>query len=886
MAKKKSSSQAASSDKPPKGDSAKFWQSELTAAGKREKTWRDRAKRVIDRYRDERDKHQSSERRTNILWSNTEILKAVLFQDIGNPDVRRRFPKKGKDEKAARTTALVIERALSFTTDDYDVKAQIECVVEDHLLAGRGQAWLVYDAELIEGNPDLKDDDDGSETKAVKVASGPNDDDEPEPIDIADQSVRIEHVYWEDYRTSAGRKENDIWWKARKHLYTRKELKLYFPEHGAFVPLDAEPTDTPKKTHVDSEESDKRAVVWEIWDKSERERIYVSEGYDYILKKDDDPYKLRQFFPCPPSLYGVKTTSSLVPIPEYTLYQDQCEELDTITTRLNRLIDALKRRGVYDSSLEGADNQLSQLAYAEDNQFLPFKGFSGLMEKGGLKAAFQTEDLSPIIEAVSGLYQQRAQLMQTIYEVTGISDVLRGSSNPNDTATAQRIKGQFGSLRITTRQAKVQEFVRACYRLKAEIVSEHYTREKLQDMTGIDMPMQSEIDQANQQLAMVAQIQQQQQAAQASQQPPQGAQGPGGPGMPPGAPQGAPTLPPGAAQAPQPPPMPMPSPDAIQEMQDIVKCVAWEDIESILRSDDRRGYKIDIETEDTANFDEQEEKQNRVELLNTMQPVLQNVQLMIQQSPDMLPLAREIMMFTIKGFKAGRQLEETFEDAFNELGNRPPQPPPPNPDMAKVGIEKSKADAEIQIKQQLAAHEAEKMQIENQLRAADLQGKQLDLQGKQLDLHSKNQQMNLDFMQAQADAASQAVANDRENEAHQMEMAAARQDMQNGAVAAHAKAQATVAKSQQNTVKTPSKASNGAVTAPSPQPQMQAPVSQLQLILQQLVKGQQELMQSNELLARAVTAPKTTQLIRDAQGRSVGAIQKTAMSLDQPQGNA
>jgi hypothetical protein len=667
-------------------------------------------------------------------------------------------------------------------------------------------------------------------------------------------------------------KENDIWWKARKHLYTRKECKLYFGEHGDFIPLDAEPTDSPRKAN-DSDETGKRSVVWEIWDKSNRERLYVCENYPWILKKDDDPYKLRQFFPCPPALYGVKTTSSLIPIPEYTLYQDQCEELDAITTRLNRLIAALKRRGVYDAGLDGGDGALASLMDAGDNQFIPFKNFAGLMEKGGLKAAFQTEDLAPIMAVVQGLYEQRQSLMQTIYEVTGISDVVRGASNPNETATAQRIKGQFGSLRITNRQSRVQDFVRSCYRLKAEIIAEHYTREKLQDMTGVDMPLQAEIDQAKQQLQAIQQQQQMQaaQAAQASQVPPQG-----GAQLPPAQP---------AQPAPQAPQMPPIDPEVIEQLQTTIKQVPWEDVEAILRSDDRRGYKVDIETEDTAQFDEQEEKQSRLELLNTMQPVLQNVELMIQQSPDMLPLAREIMMFTIKGFKAGRQLEEAFEDAFNEMGNRPPQPPPPSPEMAKVGIEKSKADAEIQIKQQLAAHEAEKMQLENQLRQADIAGRQLDIQGKQLDLHSKNQQLNMDFMHGQMEAANAAVANDRENEAHQMEMAQAHQDMQNGAVAAHAKAQATVAKSQQNTVKTPSNASNGSVAAPSPQPQMQAPVSQLQQMLAQLVQGQEQLMRSNELLAKAITAPKTTKLIRDQQGRSVGAVQQTVMQLE-PQGNA
>ena len=848
MAKKKAPA-AGDTPKPPKGDSAKRWHNELASAEKRENTWRKRAKRIVDRYRDEREKEQSGERRTNILWSNTEILKAVLFQNVGNPDVRRRFPKKGKDEKAARVAALVLERALSYCTDDYDVKSQIECVVEDHLLPGRGQAWIVYDADVIEGDLKAKEDKDQDEND--------DEDDGPQPIDIADQSVRLEHVYWADYRTSAGRKESDIWWKGRRHQYTKSELKDYFPEHADFIPLDAEMPDCPSDS--DAKEDFKRANVWEIWDKSRKERVYVADGYPTILKKDEDPYKLRQFFPCPSALYGVKTTSSLIPVPEYTLYQDQCEELDQITTRLNRLVDALKRRGVYDGSIEGGDNQLSALATAGDNEFVPFKGFSGLMEKGGLKGVFSSEDLGPIITVVQGLYEQRANLIQTIYEVTGISDVLRGSSNPNDTATAQRIKGQFGSLRVTTRQARVQEFVRDAYRLKAEIIAEHYTREKLSEMTGIDMPLQSEIDAAKQQLQAYQSAQQQFQQAQQAQQR---ASQPGPGGQPQQAPQ--------PQQMPMQPPPQIP-PEVLAQMQITVKSVAWEDIESILRSDQRRGYKIDIETDDTAQFDEQEEKQSRIEFLNTMQPVLQGVLALSQQAPEMLPLAKEIMMFTVKGFKAGRQLEETFEDAFDQLGDRPPSQPQPDPDVIK-------AQAAAKAAEQQMALNKQKADSDLQMAQANIEGKKLELQGKQMDLQAKTFQMDLDFASGKMDLHQQAQEIQRSTETHELNMQGVQAKQQQSADAASAKA----ANTPQNTVKTPSGIPS---TAPS-RTSMPPPTSQLQQVLTQMVMGFDELRKSNELLARAVTAPKTTKLIRDASGRSVGAVQQSSMQLDQPAGSA
>ena len=46
------------------------------------------------------------------------------------------------------------------------------------------------------------------------------------------------------------------------------------------------------------------------------------------------------------------------------------------------------------------------------------------------------------------LYQQREQSKQAIYEITGISDIVRGASHSSETATAQQIKTEWGSLRI------------------------------------------------------------------------------------------------------------------------------------------------------------------------------------------------------------------------------------------------------------------------------------------------------------------------------------------------------------------------------------------------------------------------------------------------------
>lgn len=697
---------------------SKFWLQELEAAGKRDEHWIKRARVVVKRYRDERefDNAAREERRTNILWSNTDLLKSALFQGIGSPDVRRRFPKRGQDEKVTKQAALVMERSASYINDSYDCEGQIAAAVEDMVLPGRGQCWVVYDAE-VGVNPET-----GTE-------------------EIMSQTVRDEHVYWEDYRTSSGRKETDIWWKARCHYYSRDELREYFPDHADRVPLTAQLVDTTKDNSRDEDDTFKRSKVWEVWDKTKKQRVWVAEGYELVLKKEEDPYKLQGFFPCPEALYGVKTTSTLVPIPEFTLYQDQAAELDIIATRLCFLVEALKRRGVYDSSLEGADSQLSQLALAGDNQFVPYKGLAGLMEKGGLKAVFQTEDLAPLVTAIEGLYKRAAFLVQSIYEVTGISDVLRGSSNASETATAQQIKANFGSMRLKARQKMVQRFIRSLLRIKTEIIAEHFTREQLQEMVGLDMPLAAEQEQAKQQLAA---MQQQAQMAQQSGQPPQI------------------------------------DPEAIKKLQEIANAPTWEEVSGILRSDARRAYKVDVETDQTAQVDEQQEKQDRIEFMSTIMAQMEKMLPVAMQFPAMRPLIKETVMFSVKAFRAGRPLEEAFDEAFTALEKLPPPQQQGDP-VAQAKAEEIKAKTQATI--QGAQIEAQTKQMDAQVKQ---QGAQLDFAAKVVDLQAKKAEsqhkQELAKMQAALQMRREAHAFGREVEKAEMERA---MDDANARLAAH-----------------------------------------------------------------------------------------------------
>jgi hypothetical protein len=447
---------------------ALYWQREIDQADDYERDWRERGTRVVERYRDERGTGVGAaiNNRFNILWANTETLRGALFARMAHPDVRRRF---SDPNPAARQVAIALERALLYEMDVYDASLPVSAALEDYLLPGRGVVWVVYEPVIVK------------EKIKIKIEGVPGVDvvAEEEIERLGDQRCRFEYVYWQDYRESPSRRPEDATWRARRHLFTRDDLVGRGFKNAYDIPLNWMPdSETPDN------ETYNRAEIWEIWDKVGRKRLFIATGYKDVVAEQDDPYGLEGFYPTPTPLIAVHTNNTSIPVPEFSLYQDQADELDRITSRIANLIEALKRRGVYDASVP----ELANLAAAGDNEFIPSDNFSTLAQKGGLSAVFQTEDITAISTVLNGLYNQRNAVLQIIYEVTGISDIIRGGgTKASETATAQTLKARYGSMRLRRRQDDIQRYLRDLFRIKAELIAEHYEPEFLQKMTGIEI---------------------------------------------------------------------------------------------------------------------------------------------------------------------------------------------------------------------------------------------------------------------------------------------------------------------------------------------------------------------------------------------------------------
>ena len=224
-------------------------------------------------------------------------------------------------------------------------------------------------------------------------------------------------------------------------------------------------------------------MIIELWDKETGKAVWMSKSFNEFLDEQDDPLQLEGFYPCPKPLYSTITNESLVPVPDFALYQDQANSLDILSDRIDGLVKALQVKGVYDA----ASPELARLfTEANNNDLIPVKNWMSFSEKRGLAGSIDMVDLTPIAGALMQAYQAFEQVKSQIYDITGISDIVRGQSVASETATAQQIKGQYASLRLKSYQDDVARFATHMIQLKAQIICQLFDPQTILMMSAAD----------------------------------------------------------------------------------------------------------------------------------------------------------------------------------------------------------------------------------------------------------------------------------------------------------------------------------------------------------------------------------------------------------------
>lgn len=680
------------------------WLGEIQQARKREDAYRKLGTDILKIYESD----DSKEVPFNILFSNTETLLPALFSSQPRPIVQRRF----KDDDplgkmASEAGKRSLEHLLDTNRDGYEAFADsMESAVLDTLLPGRGMIAVKYDATfatLAEPRPPDQEDD----TK-------PNPP-EQEPVEYAQsESICTESLVWDRVYIGYAKKWNHVPWIAYESWLSKEEVAALLGDDLATKLVYTKESDSDedgqkKKDREETLGARRTACVYQIWDKAGGKKIrYVAPTYkEGMLKEEDDPLGLTGFFNTPRPMMFVRKSSNLTPTAPYKMYRTQAQELNRIQKRINKIVDAIKARGVYDGSL---GDTLGKIMESDDNTLISADTASSLATEKGFENAIWFMPLDMLVAVLVQLYQARESCKQVIYEITGISDILRGSTQASETATAQTIKNQWGTLRLKRIHSEVARYARDLLRMMLELAASKLSEDTWAGMTNLPFVTTAQRQQLELQAKAITQM-----------------------------------------QGPMPP----------QLEADLQKPV-WGKVLQLLKDDLQRSYRIDIETNSTVEPEATEDKKELNELMGMLGQFLNGVGPLVAKGVMPFEIAQSMMLFVARRHRLGTEIEDYLK-----------QMKPPTPEDQGGEQQIQRMQEEMQAQQQMASKELQMQQKQAEM-DLKMQAMDVEMQQKQREMALKMREMELQMKEQQLaqsqQAASQDIAMQRQSAVHDVTM--------------------------------------------------------------------------------------------------------------------
>src|SRR6187455_1831895 len=700
-------------------DKADAWLNLLRESEKAFEDWNDHCDKIDKRYANiDRLSNASRDREFQMLWANIEVIGPSIYAKPPQPVVTPKW----KDRRPVPQAASeVLERCVTASFDLCHINDLMLLVRNDVALYGRGVAWCRYEEK-----------------------------DERHDYEC----VCVDFKQRRDFLHSVARNWFEVTWVAAASYLTRAQARERFHPTSGDSYKEADYKVDRDVKEIGGADSRERAKFWEIWDKTNRRVVWVAEGCEDILDEADPHLDCVDFFPCPKPAYGTVQRGSLVPVPDVLQYEDQLNEIDTLTAKIHALSSALEAKGFYPAG--GAElSEAIQAAITTNTPGRMLVPISNWAAFGGSKEVIIWLPIQEIAATIQQCVTLRQQIIQDIYQIMGLSDIMRGATDARETLGAQELKTQYGSTRIRDKQEALVRIARDLVRITAEIITENFDEVTIIAMSQTQLPTKKMQEKQARELSMQIRQQEMQlaQARQAlQQQPPPGAMpaGPSPGGAAPAGPPGAsPPSPGGAPGAPDPQAALQQAQGIIDEGHKALKAVlekpTFDQVMTLFKDSRIKCFALDIETDSTIQVDENAEKQRRSEFTAVLAQLLPQLAQMIAMEPQTGAFCGEVLKFTVAPFRAGRSLDGAIDDLAELMKSKAEQPRGPDPttvqaqtakeiETMKIAHAQQKDQAEIALKTQEMAmrnsHEQAKIASNERIKQAELQAKQGDEQAK------------------------------------------------------------------------------------------------------------------------------------------------------------
>ena len=615
------------------------------------------------------------DREFQLFWANVEVLKPSIY---ARPPVPVCMPKFQDRRPLYRIASELVERSSIVAFDLADIDQVMRAVRDDLAINARGAGWVRYETKQESGKPT--------------------------------ERVCIEHKDRKDFLHEPAREWAEVGWVAGAAYLTKRQMRKRFRKTSGDAYM--------KATFTEREDRDlggadhrQKAKVWEVWSKTENRVVWVTEGVDVLLDDGEPHLKLEGFFPCPRPAYATVQRRSLIPVPDMLYYKDQLEEINEITGRIHALADSLQVRGFYPAGAgEIGDAIEAALRTVENRQLLiPISNWA-MLGNGNPTDMIVWLPVEKVAEVLMQLVTLRKEMIDDVYQIMGLSDIMRGATDANETLGAQQLKSQYGSVRIRDKIAELVRFARDLVRISAEIMAENFSSKTLLDMSQLEIPTDAEIE--RQVKALYAQGKQQieQMAQQALANPEIAAQAKANPKQ-------ARAM---IAQATQ-----QVEAQIAPQVEKLEAQPTIEQVMDFLRDQRVRPFVLDIETDSTIQPDENAEKERRTEFMGIFMQSAQGLGQMIAAAPESAAVAGTMLKFVLAPYRVGRELDTAIDDFVAAAAQKAGQPNPQAEIATKMQeLEGRRVEAEVtkaNATAQKAEADAKRADAQLQMQFAELQ---------------------------------------------------------------------------------------------------------------------------------------------------------------------
>lgn len=623
------------------------------------------------------------ENRYPLYWSSVKTVQPALYSRTPVCVAEKMLD--NLDDNIARICALALERLAKYLMHSISFDRVQYSTRDTYIHTGKTTNRVCFDSEVSETPKKVYytetqgADDQGNPMPQWVNAEGEiladgiklTQDDEGnfyvEEAEEALESVCVDLVplsYDDIIHTPNARHWSEIDWIGYRSFLTREDAAERFGDEIAAA--------IPYTSHLKDSGDDKSkelpvqyAEIWEIWDKRRKQVYWHAKNYNQeFLDIQDDPYGLDGFFPSPPFMLGTVGPDNLYPVPDYIQLRPLILQMHAMAKRLQNLIRSARRRFVYDQSIKELKSLASDTAEGEGVGVPAFQ--QQIVGKGGIEQVMQWLPLQPIVDAITQMSQVMDMYEAKFNDLYGIPDIMRGASDPNETAAAQQLKGKYNSLRFSTVQREFQRLVRDDIELMTDLAIDKFPQEKIEEIVGV-------------------------------------------------------------------------------RFFDADDQAAWPECFLLLKDDDERKIRLDIETDSTITMNLDAEMEQRSYLGKSLVDGIQALANVQQIMPDMTPVAAETLLFVVQGMRNGKQIEGRLNKAIEQIVNPPPTPPgPPPPDyeLLKIQTQNAQVQANHWRDQGDAMVEQGKLNLQSQQMMADLRLKMSELQLKAQELRLEAAKLN------------------------------------------------------------------------------------------------------------------------------------------------